>query len=106
MPVVLDLRAVGHRVAQTREDLDDLVLDQRDRMARTEVFGRSRAGQVLLRGPVVLGGVLQLLAQRVDPFRGFGLQAVELLSEFALHFGSDALELLHQGVQFAFLPRT
>ena len=103
MPVVLDLRTVGHRVTQPRKDLDDLVFDQRDRVARPEVFGRAGARQVVGPGRIVRHGVLQLLAQGIDAHRGLVFEAVQLLSQVAFEFGSHRFELLHQGGQFAFL---
>ena len=103
VPVVLDLGTVGHGVAQAREDLDDLVLDERDGVARAKVLGRAGTGHVP-DGLVTLGGgVAQLFAQRVDALGRLLLEAVELLSQLALELGSHRLELLHQGVQFALL---
>ena len=103
MPVVLYFRTVGHGIAQPRKDLDDLVLHQRNRVARTEVLGRTGTRQVARRRGVVGGGVLQLLAQRIDTLRGLVFEAVELLPHFALEFGGYGFELLHQGGQLAFL---
>ena len=103
MPVVLDLRTVGHGVSQPGKDLDDLVLDQRNRVARPEVSGRSGARQVVRPGGVVRRGVLQLLAQGVDALRGLVFEAVQLLSQLAFELGGNRLELLHQGGQLAFL---
>ena len=101
VPVVLDFGSVGHGVAQAREDLDDFVPDECDRVARAEALGRAGARQVVRGGRPVRRGVLQLFAQGVYPLRGLLLEAVELLAQFAFELGSHRLELLHQCVQLA-----
>ena len=103
VPVVLDFGAVGHGIAQAGKDLDNLVFDQRNRMARTELFGRAGTGHVLRGGAVAFRGVLQLFAQVVYLFERRGLELVELLTELAFELRGHRFELLHQGVQFAFL---
>ena len=103
VPVILDLGPVGDGVAQPREDLDDLVLDDRDRVARPQLLGRTGTGHVFGRSAVVGDRVLKLLAQGVYAVEGRDLEFVELLPHFALEFRGHRLELFHQGVQFALL---
>ena len=95
-------RAFGYGVAQAREDLDDLVLDDRDGVARTVRSGSSRARHIVDRlAPD--GRCLQAGFQLVDAGLRRLLQGVNLLSQLALLLGGNTLKLLHQGRQLALL---
>ena len=98
VPVVLDFGAFGDGIAQTREDLDDLVSHERYGVSRSYVVGRAGTGHGLEVGGFGDGGL-----QGVDTLLRGGFEGVETLPYFAFVFGGDALELLHQGVQLAFL---
>ena len=103
VPVVLDFGAFGDGIAQTREDLDDLVSHERYGVSRSDVVGRAGTGHVLDGGGLEVGGFGDGGLQGVDTLLSGGFEGVETLPYFAFVFGGDALELLHQGVQLAFL---
>ena len=105
MPVVLDLGTLGHRIAQPREYLDDLVGHQRNGMTRTQLLRRTGTAHVgnPLRG--VPGGVRKLPPQGVDPPLRPVLKVAELLAELPFQLRRHALELLHKGRQLAFFPQ-
>ncbi len=74
-------------------------------MARAEPFGRAGARRVAECGGMLLGGLLQLLAQGGDALRGARFEQVEPLAQFALELGSHGAELLQKGVQLALLAQ-
>ena len=102
MPVVLDLRAFGHIVAELAEDVHDFLADDGDGMAGPQLEGVTRHGEVLLRGQLH-GRGRDLVLQLLDLGRGGFLEFVELLAVFALEFRSDGAELLHQRGDTSFL---
>ena len=95
VPVVLDLRAFGHVIAELAEDVHDFLADDGDGMAGTQFEGVAGHREVLLGGEVHGGGRC-LLLQLVDLGGDALLELVELLAVLALHLGRDAAELLHQ----------
>ena len=99
--VVFHLRTIGEDKAHAREDIDDLVGDDRQRMTRTELDGVGCARQVeglfarLLR--------LTLLTQLVDALGGECLQFIDLHADGLLLVGSNVAEVVHQGCDLTFL---
>ena len=101
VPVVLDLWPLGHGIAQPREDLDDLVLHQRNGVARPRLSGRAGTGHVAHRRSRSRLTLLQFAFQGVYALQSGTFQVVDLLSQFALELGRHGLELLHQRIQLA-----
>ena len=102
VPVVLDFGAVGHGIACREKDLDDLVSDQRNRVARGGVRP-SRRVQVARRGHLVGRGSSP--APRSDTLRCGAFESVELLAQFALELRATVLNSSISAVQFAFLAQ-
>ena len=101
--VVFHLRAVGQYEAHAREDVDDLVLHDGQRMAGAQLDGVGRARQVDV---VALRlSRLQVLAQAVDAVEGHLFQFVDAYSHRFLLIGGHIAEVLHQGVDLAFLAQ-
>ena len=99
--VVFHLRTVSEDKAHAREDVDDLVGDNRQRMTRTQLDGVGRARQV--DGLVASLLRLALLAKLVDALGGECLQFVDLHADALLLVGSHVAEVVHQGRDLTFL---
>ena len=101
VPVILDFGTFRHGVAQTGKDLDNLVFDQRDRVAATDRIVRSGTGHVdlgLSRRLCIFGRSLHLRDLLVDA----GFERVDLLPQLFFHFGGYLFELFEQVVHLAF----
>ena len=101
MPVVLDLGSLGHRIAQPREYVDDLISHQRDRMSAADAVGRAGTGHV----DTGSGGFRAVLHFGLVARYRFGdrvFQRIDPLAEFLFQFGSHLLEFLEKLVHLAF----
>ena len=101
MEIVFHFRTVSEDKAHTREDIDDLVGDDGERMACTELNGVGRTGQV--DGLVTIILCLTLLTQLVDALSGKCLQFVDLHADGLLLVGSHVSEVVHQSRNLTFL---
>ena len=99
--VVLHLGSVGQHEAHAREDVDDFVGHDGQRVARAELDGVGGARQVHLLVARLLG--LTLLAQLVDALQCHLLQLVDLHAHGLLLVGSHVTEIVHQGGNLALL---
>ena len=95
MPVVFHLGSVGQGEAHTAEDIDDFVLDNRERMARTESNGVGSTCEVdgcrtcsSSFACIVFQGSYLLLSQ--------GLEFVDFHANLFLLFGRHVAEIIHQ----------
>ena len=101
MQVVFHLGPVGQDEAHAREDVDDFVGDDGERMARAQLHGVRRAGQVdVLVGRILSGAVL---AQLVDALGSQRLQFVDFHAHRLFLVGSHVTEVVHEGRDFTFL---
>ena len=103
MPVILHFRTVGHGEAKTREDVDNFVLHDGERVARAQSDGVRRAGKV----NVGMVGFLasQRLAKRVDLVLQGCLQFVDFHAHLTLLLGGNFTELSHEVVNETFLAQ-
>ena len=93
--VVFHLGAVGKDKAHARENVDNLIGDDGERMAGTQLDGVGGACQVQT---VVLGvGGLKLLLQGGQPFGGGLFQFVDLHAHLFFLLGGHISEISHQG---------
>ena len=98
--IVFYLRTVCQNKAHTREDIDDLVGDDGERMACAELDGVGCARQV--DGLVASLLCLALLAQQIDALCSHCLQFVDLHADSFLLVGSHIAEVVHQGRNLTF----
>ena len=103
MPVVFDLRTVGERKAHASEDVDDLLLHERERVACSQSDGVGRARQVQC-GVIVLRR-RQLLLQGVETVLERRFELVEVDAHLLLLVGSHVAELRHKLVHLSFLAQ-
>ena len=104
MPVVLHFGTFRQGEAETAEDVDNLVLDNRKRMARAEGNGIRRAGEVL-RSFSAAGGSSGTLLQGVNLVVCKRLQFIYSHAHLFLQFGRHAPEVVHQLCYLTFLAQ-
>ena len=97
--IVVDFRPLGQREAHALENVDNLVLHDGQRMARTQTNRVGRTRQVDVVGLVAT--TLQLLLERVDMVESQLFQLVDFHSDHLLLLGSHIAEIRHQRVDFA-----
>ena len=98
-----NLGTVGQDKAHAREDVDNLVGNDRQRMACTHLNGVGRARQVDgLVASLLCGAVL---AQFVDALCGQRLQFVDLHANGLLLVGGHVAEIVHKGCDFTLLAK-
>ena len=103
VPVIFHLGSVGDGEAKAREDVDNFVLHDGERMARAERGGVGRAGEVEAAVVVLLG--CHASAQLREFFLQGRLQLVKLHAYFPLLVGCHVAEFRHQAVYHAFLAQ-
>ena len=103
VPVVLHLGSLGEGESQTGEDVDNLVLDNGQRMARAQGDGVRSASQVdVVRHGLLCGsGSLEF----VDALCGASLEFIDAHAEFFLQFGRHGTEVIHEAADFTFLAK-
>ena len=96
--VILDLRGVRHSKTHAREDVDDLVGDQRQRMQAADRAGLSGQGDVHGLGSVAGGqlGFLHLGGGSIVVRLHLGLQFVDDLAHGGALFRRNGAQILHQ----------
>lgn len=94
MPVVLHLGAVGKREAQAAEDVDNLVLDDSEGVARTQLHGVGGTSEVEV--TMVGIGCGKLLAQLGHTRLGKVFEFINADADFLLHLRGDETEVVHQ----------
>jgi len=103
VPVIFDFRPFGNRESEAGENVDNLAAHNVERMACAHRHGGRSARKVDcggLVGSLLAGG---LGAQGVDALCCLVFQFVEFGSEFALLFGGNSAEVVHQLRYRAFL---
>ena len=101
VPIVFHLRSVGHRETEAREDVDDFVFNDRERVARAELNGVRRAREVEVVVGVLFRG--ERLAQGVEFVLERGFEGIDFLSRLALLLRRHVAEVGHEVVEQAFL---
>lgn len=96
MPVVFHFGTISHREAKAREDVDDFILHNRERVTRTQCNGVGRTGQVDVRMIVFLRS--QALAEFVQLVLQRSLELIELHTDFTLLFRSHIAKFAHEFV--------
>ena len=99
--VVLNLGTVGKHEAHAREDVDNLVGNDGQRVARAQLNGVGSTRQIELYVARFLG--FALLAQLVDALGGQRLQLVNLHANGLLLVGCNSSEIVHQGSDLTLL---
>ena len=103
MEVVFHLRTVGQHKAHARENVDNLILHDGQRVACAQFDRVGRAGKVDV---VALSlGSSEVVAQRVDFVEGHLFQFVDTNAHSFLLVGSHVSEILHQCVNLTFLAQ-
>lgn len=103
MPVILNLGTIGQNKAQTRENIDYLILDYVERVACAKSCGVFGAGQVgflglgLLCIKNLLEGVYLVLCQV--------LELIEFLTHLTLLLGGNSAEIGHEVIDGTFLAQ-
>ena len=103
VPVVLHLGTFGEGEAEAREDIDDLVLDDGQGMARAKRDGVSGTREVEVVGNSLLSASCGL--ELVDALGGVVLEFVDVAPHLFLHVVGDGTELIHQRADFTFLTQ-
>ena len=103
VPVVFDLGSLGEGEAQSGEDVHDLVLDDGQRMARSQGDGVRRARQIDIVRHRFLSGSGRL--EFVDALGGARLEFIDSHAEFLLHLGRHGTEVIHESADFPFLAK-
>ena len=101
--VVVHLGTVGEGEAHTREDVDDFVLDDSQRVARAKGDGVGSTGEVYMTTAVL--GILNLLFQFVYLALYGLLQFVDFHTHRLFLVGGDISEFCHKGGDGAFLAQ-
>ena len=104
MVVILDLRSLGHIVAEFSEYVHNLLTDNRHRMPRPKLERNSRHRKILLR--TVRGSLgRRLVLQLINPGLGGLLEFVYLAAKLFLEFRPVSPELIKKLGDLSFLAK-
>ena len=101
--VVIYLRTMIQGEAHAREDVDNLVLDNCQRMASTQSHWVRGTGQVEV--VVRILSLFHLLLQRIDALGGRLLQLIDFHTNGFLLVGSYRAEVVHERIDLALLAQ-
>src|SRR5690606_10450536 len=98
MPIVLYFGAFGYVEPNSGKDVDNLILNDGDRMSAAEVQRFSRSGEIAINALCFLL-VFQYLPQGVHLFGSNGLKLVYNLTELLFLFGGYVLKIRKEMIE-------
>ena len=103
MLVIIDFRTMIKRESHALEDIDNLILHDRQRMTRTQVDGIRRTCEVEFLSIGFLG--LNLLAKLIDFLLRVLFQLIDLDAYCLFLVSGNIAEISHDGIDLAFLAQ-
>ena len=103
MPVILDFRTFGNAESQTGKYIDDFVLYDGERVARTQFYRISGTCKVNIITARIL--TFELFFQGSNFFLCLVLQFIQSHADFFLLFGSYVTEIRHQVIDCTFFTK-